>query len=258
MPLLNPEYLLRVLLVFVRISGVLLTAPLFGQLAIPVRVRVLLAILLAYSLSGLISTPLPPHVDQAFGFMVAVAIEALTGVLLGFAAHVVFWAVEMASDLIGFQIGLHMAQVFNPLEAHSTNPLGRMLSLSTLMVFVLLEGHHAVLRVLVRSFEVVPLAGAYLAGSSPLLLQWAWEFLVLAFRLAAPFLVTILLIDVALGIFARIVPQADLFSIALPLKLLVGLGLAVFYVQHFFPLMFTLLENLETTLLRLLEAILPR
>jgi len=257
MPLLNPEYLLRVLLVFVRISGVLLAAPFFGQLSIPVRVRVLLAVLLAYSLSGLVPGPLPPHADQALGFIVAVALEALTGLLLGFAAHMIFWAVEMAGDLIGFQIGLHMAQVFNPLEGHAANPLGRLLSLAALMIFVLLDGHHVVLRALVESFRVVPLAGASLAASQPLLVQWVWDFLVLALRLAAPFMVTILLIDVALGIFARVVPQADLFSIALPLKLLVGLALVLFYIRAFFPLMATLISNIDDELLRLLGAILP-
>lgn len=257
MPLLNPEYLFRVLLVFVRISGVLVAAPFFGQLSIPVRVRVLLAVLLAYSLSGLVPDPLPPYVDQALGFLIAVMLEALTGLLLGFAAHMVFWAVEMAGDLIGFQIGLHMAQVFNPLEGHAANPIARILSLAALMIFVLLEGHHVVLRALVESFRVVPLAGANLVASQPLLVQWVWDFMVLALRLAAPFMVTILLIDLALGIFARLVPQADLFSIALPLKLLVGAALALLYVRAFFPWIATLLSQIDDELLRLLGALLP-
>ena len=76
-----------------------------------------------------------------------------------------------------------------------------------------------------------------------------------AIRLAAPFMVTVFLIDVALGVFARLVPQADLFSIGLPLKLLVGLGLTYFFVQRFFPTVPVRIGQMLEDLMRLTSAL---
>jgi hypothetical protein len=68
--------------------------------------------------------------------------------------------------VIGFQIGLSMAQVYNPLEGEYSNPLGRLLNLTFLLVFLLIDGHHHILRALITSFEVVPLAGAQVGASA--------------------------------------------------------------------------------------------
>ncbi len=233
--LLDPEYLLRVLLVFVRIGGLFVAAPFFGQRLIPVQIKVMLAAVLAFSLAGFAGGALPPGVAHPVGFVVAVAVEALTGALLGFAAQFVFYAVQFAGDVIGFQMSLSMAQVYNPISGEPSNPLGRFLTLGFLLLFVFLDGPQQLVAALASSFQVVPLAGADLAAGGPLLLQWTGAFFTTALRLAAPFMVTLFLVDVALGVFARIVPQADLFSLSLPLKLLTGLSLFALFVQQFGP-----------------------
>ena len=82
MPFLDPEYLLRVFLIFVRIGGMMVAAPFFGHRSVPVRVRVLFAMVLAWALVGLVPGPLPPNATEAVGLLVAVAIEVMTGVAL--------------------------------------------------------------------------------------------------------------------------------------------------------------------------------
>lgn len=256
MSLLSPDYILRVLLVFVRISGLLLAAPFFSQRSFPVRMRVLLAAVLAYSMTGLVTDEaLPPQIGETLGFGLAVLTEAVTGLLLGFAAQFIFWAVQFAGEIMGFQMGLSLAQVYNPIEGQTSNPLGRFLSLIFLLVFVLLDGHHDLLRALGASFDVVPLAGANLAASGPLLLTWTGHFFATSVRLAAPFMITIFLIDVSLGIFARVVPQADLFSLSLPLKLLAGLSLFYFFVMHLVPLIPDMAAEIFDNLLMLIDAL---
>lgn len=255
---LSPTYLLTVLLVFVRIGGLLVAAPFFSREFVPVRIKVLLAVLLAYTFAGLVRHPLPPAVEEPVGFMLSLLVEAATGLILGFAMHLVFWAVQFAGEIMGFQIGLSLAQVYNPISGGSANPLGRFLSLALLLVFLLLDGHHHVLYALAHSFEVVPLGGADLAAGGPLLLQWTGAFFTTALRLAAPFMITIFLIDVALGVFARVVPQADLFSLSLPLKLLIGLGVFYFFLQNVFPALPSLIEEMAADGLRLLEVLRPR
>ncbi|MFW5955499.1 MAG: flagellar biosynthetic protein FliR [Rhodothermales bacterium] len=254
----NPEYLAAVFLVFVRLSGLFVTAPFFSHRSVPVRVRIFLAVLLAHALVGLISSDaIGAHTLTPVGMAVAVILEALTGILLGFAAQLIFWALQYAGEIMGFQMGLAMAHVFNPIDGTQSNTIGNILTLTFLIVFLLLDGHHHVLRAVVISFDVVPLAGARLAAGAPLLLQWMSDFFTTALRLAAPFMVTIFLVDVALGVFARMVPQADLFSLGLPVKLLAGILLLLVYTAYFFPLIPDLLAEILSYLRAMIEALIP-
>ncbi len=257
MSVLDPNYLLSVLLVFVRISGLLLAAPFFNQQSFSVRIRVLLAFVMAYALAGLVGGPPPPYAYHAFGFVAAIGVEALTGLVIGFSAQLLFLAIQFAGEIIGFQMALGIAQVYDPVNGQSANPMGRLLSLAFMLVFVLTDGHHMVLRALEESFVVVPLGGATLQASGPLLLDWTGDFFTLSLRLAAPFMITIFLIDATLGVFARIVPQADLFSLSLPLKLSLGLAVAYFYMQNLFPIVPDMVADMTEDLFQLIDVLAP-
>ena len=165
MELLSPEFLLRVLLAFVRIGALLVAAPVFGQKTVPVQLKVLLAMLLAYVLAGYTAGPLPPHVTEMLGFVLAVLVEAVTGLVLGYAAQFIFFAVQFAADVMGFQMGLSMAQVYNPVDGSSSNPLGSMMQYLFLLIFILIDGHLHLLQALTLSFNAVPLGGAHLEAA---------------------------------------------------------------------------------------------
>ena len=134
MPALNPEYLILVFLIFVRIGGLMVAAPFFGHRAVPVKTRILFSAVFAWALVGLVPGPLPPNVTEVVPLMLAVVIEALTGVALGYAAQFIFFAMSFAGEVIGFQMGLSLAQVYNPAEGTYANPLGRLLMTGPNMV----------------------------------------------------------------------------------------------------------------------------
>ncbi len=251
MNLLSPLHLVAVLLVFVRVGGLLVAAPFFGQQSIPTPVRVLLGVLLAYCLVGFAGS-VPVWALHPVGFVVAVAIEALTGAVIGFAAQFVFWGVQMVGDVVGFQMGLSMAAAYNPINGHSENPVGKLISLLFLLVFVLLDGHHQIIRGLALSFEVVPLAGAHLEAAGPLMLQWMGTLFETALRLAAPFAVTLFLVDVALAIYARTTPQADIFSLNFVLKLGAGMLVLLLLVPQLMPSFPGLIEQASDRVLNLI------
>jgi len=257
MPLLNTEYVLRVLLVFVRVSGLLLAAPFFRQQTIPVRIRVLAGVLIAYSLAGFATGPLPEYVMHKVGFVVVLLVEAATGLLMGFTARILFWAVNFAGSIMGYQMALSLAQTFNPMSGTSSNPLGQIFSYVFLLAFLLLDGHHLLLRAIVQSFEIVPLGGAHLAAGGPLLIEWVGHFFRIAFRLAAPFVVILFLTDLTMGIFARLVPQANLFTLSLPAKLLVGIGVFFFFIQGIFPTLAPLVDRIDHMVLEIISVIAP-
>lgn len=252
---LEAESVLRVLLVFVRVGGLLVAAPFFSRPFIPVLVKVMLAVLLAFVLAGFATGPLPGHVGHPVGFAVALTIEAGTGLLLGFAGRFVFFAVQTAGEVIGFQMSLSMAQAYSPTADGSAGPIGQVLTITFLLLFLLVDGPAHLVRALVGSFAVIPLGGANLAAGGPLLIEWTAAFFALTLRLAAPFMVALLLLDVALGIFARVVPQADLFAISLPAKLVLGLGAFFVFVQGFVALAPSLLEGVLADLARMVAAL---
>lgn len=249
----DPAYLFTLMLVFVRIGGLMISAPIFSHASVPVRVRVLFSVLLAYLLVGFVPGPLPPDIGHPVAFIVAIGVEALTGAMLGFAAQFVFWSVQYAGEIIGYQMALALAKAYNPIDGMHSNPVGRFLMTSMLLVFLLLDGHHYVLQALVRSFEVVPLAGANLAAGGPLMLDWTGTFFMTALQLASPFMITIFLVDASLGVFARVAPQADLFSVALPVKLIVGMSMMVFFVGNFVPMIPEFIQQMFAYMMRLLE-----
>ncbi|NBB87109.1 MAG: flagellar biosynthetic protein FliR [Bacteroidetes bacterium] len=255
MELLEPAYLFTVLLAFVRIGGIFIAAPIFGHNVMPVQVRVLLAVLLAYGFAGLIPGALPATFLHPVGFVMAVAIEAVTGLLLGFTAQLIFWIVEFAGEIIGFQMGLSLAHVYNPVDGSFSNPLGRFLTITLTLLFLAMDGHHHIVNAMALSFEVVPLGGANLAAAGLPMLDWIGYFFRTALQLAAPFMILVFLIDVCLGVFARVVPQANLFFLGLPLKLLVGLSMAYVFVLYFFPFVSMLIDQMLDDLLLLIEVL---
>lgn len=258
MALLSAEYLIPLFLVFTRIGGLMATAPFFSHPSVPVRVKLLVSVVLAYLLVGLmLGQPIPPALYHPFGFMVAIVIEVLTGVVLGFTAQIVVWGLSYAAELIGFQIGLSMAQVFNPMQGATTNPVGQLLLMAFLLFFTLFDGPQQVLGALVTSFRAIPLAGALLSAAGPFLLKSATLLFMAALNLATPFLVCFFLVEVVFGLLARVLPQADLFSLSMPLKLLAGLALLLVFMQHLLPTLPDLLDQMDQTMRHMIDTLRP-
>ena len=257
MSVLDPENIVYAFLIFVRIGGLIASAPFFEQSFIPIQVKVLLSAIIAYSLIGIVPHPPEAITPHILILVLYVAIELLTGVVIGMAARFIFFAIRFAGEFIGFQMALSISQVISPADGQSSNPISNILMMTFLMVFLLLDGHHHLLEALVSSFNVIPLATAELANSGNLMLTWTGQLFIIAVRLAAPFMVTIFLVDMTLGIFARVAPQTEIFSQSLSLKLLVGVGLVYLYIGNFFPMIPTLLTQMTDHILDMIQAIMP-
>ncbi len=257
MTILDPEYILYSFLVFVRVGGLISTAPFFEQSYIPKRVKLFLAILIAYGLSGLVPFPDNLPVTQPAALVYYVGIELLTGIVIGMAARFIFFAIRFAGEFIGFQMAISISQVISPADGQSSNPISNILMMTFLLVFLILDGHHQIFRALAASFDVIPLAGARLETPGNLMLGWTGELFVTALRLASPFMVTIFLVDMSLGIFARVAPQTEIFSMSLSLKLLVGISLSYLYIQNFFPIIPDMITRMGEDLLAMLGVLAP-
>lgn len=222
------------LLVNFRLSGLLLSAPILSRKTIPTPVKVGFGIMLAILLLPVVmQRPLPLAPSLADITVIGLK-EFLVGVSLGLVLKLLFYAAEMAGSFVGFQSGLSVANVIDPSTQAEVNLLGAFWFLVASIVFLALDGHHIVISGLADSYAVIPLGkAAFGAGAADLWLRLSGAVFTMALKLAAPILLTVFLVDVALGVLARTIPQMNIFVIGIPVKiavamLMMGVSLPVF------------------------------
>jgi flagellar biosynthetic protein FliR len=210
------------LLVLFRLGGIFIFGPVFGSQVIPIRVKVLIALVLAVCIYPIVPPQVPVELSlPTLG--VAVGTEMLIGLIIGYGASLPLIAMQVGGQMMGHQLGLGLAHVFSPDFNEQTEVMSQFLFLMALAAFLVLGGHHAMISALVGSFHAVPLGG-YLPDAALLelvtgLLQSMFE---LGLRVAAPLLCLVFLETVAMGFVARTVPQMNILSLGFPVRIIVG------------------------------------
>jgi flagellar biosynthetic protein FliR len=242
------------LLAFVRSSTLIVTAPVVGHIAVPVQVKVALGLFLALVLSPVISVQ-TGIADLGLGRLMLLALqEGVVGMVIGFAAGIIFQGVSAAGELIGFELGLSLANVFDP-ETGLNNLLGSFLSLAMMLVFLMLNGHHFVIQALVMSYKVVPVGQMALgAASASTLIGMTGMLFIVAVKFAAPVIVASFLLNVALAILTRVAPQMNVFVMSFPLKIVTGVLVLMASAPLLILVFKQLLAGLEEDVLALMKA----
>ena len=226
------EILLGFVMVLTRISAFFLVLPVFGWKTIPVRIKVGLIVLISVFFSFITPLAIQPKNVSVLEAILLLANEATYGFALGLIAAVVFYAVKLSGRIIERQMGLALAEVLDPLTGERSQPLGSLMEMIFLILFLSANGHHLLLLIISKSYEAFPAgriptipvltAGVAKAGSA---------MFIAGLRLSAPMLAAFLLLMVVLAVLARIVPEMNILFISLPLR--VGLGLVM--VMIFLP-----------------------
>jgi len=210
-------------LVVFRLAGMMLFAPLFGSARIPRRVR--LVLLLVLSLGMVQGVHAPDHMpDTTWGLALGIGGEMAFGLAMGMVMSFVFIAVQWAGEVIGQQIGFNLSEVLDPQFGSQSSLVGDLYFMFTLVVFLLVGGHHAMLRGVRASFDALPLLSLGVNQSVfQVLLDLFHAATVLAIQLAAPVLVTMLIVDLVLGLIGRTIPQMNVMSAALSVRAALGI-----------------------------------
>jgi flagellar biosynthetic protein FliR len=219
-----PELVFAGGLVFARIGAILMLMPGFGEPSIPVRIRLSFALLVCVVLGPVIAPMLPPMPQQPLMLAGLVMGEVIVGLMIGAVARIFMSAAAVAGQVIGMQSGLAMAQSFDPSQGQQGALVATFLNLTFLLLLFATNIHHLLLEMMVNSYAVFD------AGQMPSMAdgaQWALEAFIDAFRigvqLAAPLIVFGLVFYLALGVLSRLMPQAQIFFIAMPSNIMVGL-----------------------------------
>ena len=213
---------------FLRILGVFTSAPVFSSRAFPMRAKVALAFLVALATQA--SLPPMPVIGlddpRVFGIVLQ---QVGIGLAIGFGVRLVFSAVELAGEVVGFQMGLNFAAFFNPTMGAQSSAVGRFFGQMAALLFVVLNGHLMVLMAVTRSFESFPIDQNFLEALSILkLYNLGSGLFASALWMALPMVGMLMFVNLALGIVSRVAPQMNIFAVGFPITLVVGLiGVAV-------------------------------
>ncbi|KGX93158.1 flagellar biosynthesis protein FliR [Pontibacillus halophilus JSM 076056 = DSM 19796] len=244
------------LLIFVRVTAFFVTLPIFSYRNVPTPHKIGLSFFLAWIMFYTIDLP-PIQLNGTF-YMLVIK-EALVGLCVGFIAYLVLAAIQVAGGFIDFQMGFAVANVIDPRTGAQSPLIGQYLNTITLLFLLVVDAHHLFIQGMFFSYEAIPLDQVVLPFSNEsfaeMIMRTFTTMFAIAFQMAIPIVGCLFLVDVALGIIARTVPQLNVFVVGLPLKIFVSFVVLIvsftFYTILAKKLFETMLEAMWT-LMRLM------
>jgi len=213
---------------FLRVLALFTAAPVFSSRSIPIRSKVALAFFIALAIQA--SLPDMPVVGFTDPQVVAVVLQQVgVGLAIGFAVRVVFSAVELAGEVVGFQMGLNFAAFFDPAIGAQSSAVARLFGQMTSLLFLVMNGHIMVLVAVHKSFTAFPVDQNFLQTLTHMKLQrLGADLFASALWISLPMVGMLMFTNLALGIVSRVAPQMNIFAVGFPITLVVGLiGIAV-------------------------------
>jgi flagellar biosynthetic protein FliR len=212
-------------LVLARMAGLFAAIPIFGGRRVPLTVKAAAILAIAMVLFPIVRDKIPQMPADTISLVILIIRESLVGLTLSLLSQVIFAAVQFCGQMIGMQMGLSMASLFDP-EAGQVPEIAIFQDLLAMLLFMTLGVHHIFIRAIVESYSLVPVGAWHMSGGLIHFLIAATSGLfVLAIKLAAPVMVALLGASVVLGIMARSFPQMNIFMISFPLN--IGIGFLV-------------------------------
>ncbi len=244
-----------VILIFLRIISAFMAAPVFNSAAFPVLPKLFLAFVISYIIFLTIDSS-SIHVDISLWWLFINAVkEIFTGLVIGFMLQFVFWGIEYAGGLIGFDMGLTMSNVFNPMDQSQSNIIGQALNIGAILIFFLIDGHHYIIRGLSYSFTAISIGKfSFTKPFFELLIKYSASVFIIAVKIAAPIMVSFFLIHIGEGIIARVIPQMQVFFVTQPLKIGLGFALLAGITPIYVYVIKNLLQDYENSLFNLIKA----
>jgi flagellar biosynthesis protein FliR len=199
---------------------------LVGHTSVPVQIKVGLSIFLSLVVMPMTTAHHPEIDTRLIPFVIAILKEIGVGLVVGFATGLVFAGVQFAGDLISMELGVSLANMFDP-DTNQSNPVvSQFLSLGMTLVYLAINGHHFIIQSILILAEKVPVGGLAISGEmSHQLIAMTGLIFAVGVRIAAPVLVASFLTNIALAVLSRVVPQMNVFTVSFPVK--IGVGFAV-------------------------------
>ena len=240
------------LLVLTRVSGIFIISPFFSSQNIPN----ILKIGFSFILSILISVTLDINIDlKSTTFVVAIAKELMVGLIIGFISYMFFTIFYIMGQLIDMKIGFGMVNVMDPQHKVQVPLMGNFYYILAFLILLSINGHHIIINAVIDSYEFIPIGKfVFDEDTSFSLINILSKTFATGFKLAAPIIGIIFLMDLLLGILARTIPQMNVFVVGMPLKIFVGLLIISVSIPIFYTITIDIFNETVTEIYNFLKS----
>ncbi|MCK4257453.1 MAG: flagellar type III secretion system protein FliR [Halanaerobiales bacterium] len=220
--LINTIYSL--LLITIRFSGLFFIAPLYSSRMIPAQVKAGFSLICSIIIFPIIfSEGLILFPDHPLQVVFHLLNELLVGLILGFVTFLAFITFQIAGRFLDMRMGFAMVNIIDPFMGEDAALIGQFKNILALIIFLVTNGHHQILKALVSSFQILPITKPVISNQ---LIEYIFrigsDIFIIGFRLALPILATLFIVDLVFGFLARTVPQMNVFVLGFPVKILIG------------------------------------
>jgi len=228
----SPTNIILFIAIVTRIGGLFSSAPMFSTFPIPNQVKIWL--------SGSIAFLIFPLIQAHTSFMAPTSVPELTVILfkefligyaIGFCANVLFVSIELGANMFSIQMGLSSDQALNPLSGGSSPVMTQIYSWIMTMVFIAINAHHWLFAALYSSFQSMPIGYGFAFSPEVVhqIILIVSQIFVLGLKISLPIFGVLFITDVLLGFTSKMMPQMNIFMVSVPLKIYIGLILAVMF-----------------------------
>jgi len=230
------------------------SAPIFSNKDIPRHTKLGLALLTALLLFPFVRLPGTALSHHPISYSFHLGKELFVGLIIGYTSMVMFMGILAAGQFLDFQMGFGMVSLIDPMTKVNASVMGQFKYIVSLLIFLLVNGHHLLLTALARSFEVSPLTTFVLSASiTNNLVRLFCDIFVIALKIGAPAIGVLFMTELILGIIGRTVPQMNVFIVGMPLKIAVGLATVSLILPFFFTYVGRLIQKLPVEAIKVLR-----
>ena len=231
-----------------------MSIPIFDSRGIPFMFKIALAFATGIVLFPILKLDVAPLANGLFTLGISIAGEIFIGLTIGFSVKLIFAGVQLAGQLSGYQMGLAIANVMDPATSEQVPLLAQFNNLIGLLVFLSINAHYWFIKALTESYRLLPPLQVHFDNSlMEHLIQLSGNLFVIALQVGAPVIAAMLLTSVAFGLVARTVPQMNVFIVAMPLKIGVGLLFIGFSLPYFSAFLQNIFSDLGKDLILMLK-----
>lgn len=219
------------LLILVRVTGFVYTAPFFSMKNVPMRVKVGISALLAIIIFQILPYQSFEY-ESNYDYIFLIGREVLIGLIIGFFANIGYYILSLVGHMIDTEIGFAMVSTFDPATNIQVTITSNLYTYLIMLMMMVTNLHHYFIRAFVDTYTVVPLGeGVINTNLYQIMVSMITNYFIIGFRIVIPVFGAILIVNVTLGILAKVAPQMNMFVIGMQLKVIVGLIILYFVIQ---------------------------
>lgn len=242
------------ILILVRVTGIFAVAPIFGRRNLPTYFKIGFSFFVAIIMTNVSEGSNFVLENNVIEYGIMILKELIVGIGIGYVGYLIFMSIHVAGQLIDMQIGFGVVNVLDPVSNIQVPISSNFYYILTMLVFLLVKGHYLIIKALHKSFEIVPLNEVVLSTMlTDDLIRIISDMFFIAFKISAPIIGAIFIVDIALGVMTKTVPSINIFVIGMPIKIMLGVLVMILTVPIFASLIDLLIKGVDSEMYTLIK-----